>query len=112
MWDLQRGGRMLQETCRGNASGSLRIAVSAVIECVSFCQSHVLVHEYDGKDLSGFVCLIALRLVEVQAGMKADFTCTCKAHCLGMSITHTHTQTGSPRVTEMTPEKLTFRCFK
>ena len=62
----------------GNASGSLRIAVSAVIERVSFCQFHVFVHEYDGKDLSGFVCLIAVRLVEVQAGMKADFTCTCK----------------------------------
>ena len=38
-------------------------------------QLHILVHEDDGEDLPGPVCLVALCLVEVQTGMEAHFTC-------------------------------------
>lgn len=45
----------------------LRIAVSVLVLVDGFCQLHVLVHENDGEDLPGFVCLVALCLVKVQA---------------------------------------------
>lgn len=39
-----------------------------------FCQLHILVHENDGGDLPGYVCLVAICLVEAQAGMEAHLT--------------------------------------
>ena len=39
------------------------------------CQPHVLVHENDGEDLPGPLCLVALCLVKVQARVEAHLPC-------------------------------------
>ena len=56
----------------------LRITVHVLVVVEGRCQSHVLVHEHDCKDLPRPVCLIPIGFVEVQAGMEAHFTCMTK----------------------------------
>ena len=53
----------------------LRITISVLVLVEGLCQLHILVHENDGEDLPGPVCLVALCLVEVQTGMETYFTC-------------------------------------
>lgn len=54
--------------------GGSRITVHVLVLIDGLGQLHVLVHEDDGEDLSGPVCLVALSPVEVQAGVEAHFT--------------------------------------
>ena len=70
----------IQRLCRcGYAEwkdGVLRVTVSVLVLIEGLSQLHVLVHEDDGEDFPRPVCLIALRLVEVQAGVETHLTYT------------------------------------
>lgn len=59
----------------------LRITVSMLVLVEGLCQLHILVHENDGEDLPGPVCLVALCLMEVQTGMETYFTCESSSRC-------------------------------
>ena len=54
--------------------GYSRITIHVLILIDGLSQLHVLIHKNDGEDLAGLVGLVALSLVEVQAGVEAHLT--------------------------------------
>lgn len=62
------------------SSAILRITVSVLVLVEGLCQLDILVHENNGEDLPGLVCLVAICLVEVQTGVETYFTCKSSGH--------------------------------
>ena len=51
------------------------VMIKTLVVVDRLCHDHVLIHEDDGEDLSGSICVVGCSLVKGPARVKTDFSC-------------------------------------